>query len=49
MGKFVMSLALLIMMAGTAFLVAAPVLVKAEHSTLLSRGETCFTRGIVCR
>ncbi len=49
MGKFVMSLALVTMMAGTAFLMAAPVLVKAEHTTLLSRAETCFTRGIGCR
>lgn len=48
MGKFVMSLALLTMMAGSAFLVAAPVLVKSDYGPTLSRAELCLSRGIGC-
>ena len=49
MGKFVMSLALVTMMAGTAFLVAAPVLVKSDQAKATQRADLCLARGLGCR
>lgn len=48
MGKFVMSVAMLAMFAGTTFLFAAPVLVKSDYGAPISRAELCLHRGIGC-
>ncbi len=48
MGKFVMSLALVAMFAGTAFLFAAPAFIKSDYSAPMSRGDLCLHRGIGC-
>lgn len=48
MGKFVMSLALVAMFAGTAFLFAAPVFMKSDYGAPMSRGDLCLNRGIGC-
>ncbi len=48
MGKFVMSLALASMLAGTAFLFAAPVLIKSDYGSPMTQAHLCLNRGIVC-
>ncbi len=48
MGKFVMSLAVVTMLAGTAFLFAAPVLVKSDYSGPMTQADLCLHRGIGC-
>lgn len=48
MGKFVMSFALVTMFAGTAFLFAAPVVVKSDYAAPLNRSDLCLHRGIGC-
>lgn len=48
MGKFVMSLALVSMLAGTAFLFAAPILVKSDYSSPMTQAHLCLNRGIGC-
>jgi hypothetical protein len=48
MGKFVMSLALVTMLAGTAFLFAAPILVDSSYSKPMIQADLCLNRGIGC-
>jgi hypothetical protein len=48
MGKFIMSLALVAMFAGTAFLFAAPVFVKSDYAAPMSRADLCLHRSIGC-
>jgi len=48
MGKFVMSVALVAMFAGTAFLFAAPVLVKSDYGAPTVLADLCLERGIGC-
>lgn len=48
MGKFVMSLALVTMLAGTALLFASPILLKSDYGHMLSRDDLCLLRGIGC-
>jgi hypothetical protein len=48
MGKFVMSLALATMLAGTVLLFAAPILMKSDYGKPMTRAELCLLRGIGC-
>jgi hypothetical protein len=48
MGKFVMSLALVTMLTGTAFLIAAPALVKSDYADPMVGAQMCLLRGIGC-
>ncbi|WP_436640446.1 hypothetical protein [Microbaculum sp. FT89] len=48
MGKFVMSLAMVSMFAGTVFLFAAPVLVKSDYGRPMTQADLCLQRGIGC-
>ena len=48
MGKVVMSLALVAMVAGTTFLFAAPVLIETDYGVPNTRADLCLKRNIGC-
>lgn len=48
MGNFVMSLALVVMFTGTAFLFAAPVLIQSDFNVPLINANLCLQNGIGC-
>ena len=48
MGKFVMSLALVTMLASTAFLFAAPAFLKADYAATTRRAGLCLHSSIGC-
>jgi hypothetical protein len=48
MGKIVMSLSLLSMLAGTTLLMAAPALVKSDYAAPLAANQICLLRGVGC-
>jgi|GEM_PF-2178156 len=48
MGKVVMSLAMVTMLAGTAFLFAAPVLLKSDYASTMTKADLCLSRGVGC-
>lgn len=48
MGKFVMSLALVLMLTSTFLIIAGPILIRPANSLKLNPGELCLLRGVGC-